>query len=72
MDNFLKFLRSKPHMAIGLPAVLGAITFVTNLVSALTDGVIDSNELHTLMSTIDGFETVLLFVVMGVLKDKNK
>lgn len=59
-------------MVLSVPTVLCALTFVTNLVKALSDGNIDSNELHTLLASADGFETVLLFFVMLVLKDKKK
>lgn len=59
-------------MVLSVPTVLCAVTFLTNLVKALSDGNIDSNELHALLASADGFETVLLFVVMLVLKDKKK
>ncbi len=38
----------------------------------MKDGTIDSAELHQLLSTADGFETVVLFMVMLVLRDKKK
>jgi len=72
MDKLRKFLKDKPHLAISVPAVLCFTTFVTNLITALKDGNIDSTELHTLLSTADGFEAVVLFAVMLVLKDKKK
>ncbi len=72
MKRIIEFFRNKPHVAISVPALLCFITFLTNLVSALTDGVIDSNEFHQLLSTADGFETVVLFALMLVLKDKKK
>lgn len=72
MDKLLEFLRNKPHVALSVPTVLCFVTFLTNLFSALTDGVIDSNEYHQLLSTADGFETVVLFAVMLVLKQKKK
>jgi len=34
--------------------------------------VFDSNTLNHLMSSADGFETVVLCVIMLALKDKNK
>ena len=70
--KLIEFLRNKPHVAISVPAILCFVTFLTNLYSSLSDGVIDSNELHQLLSTADGFETVVLFAVMLVLKDKKK
>lgn len=72
MDEFFKFLRKKPHVAIGVPTLLCFVTFITNLITALKDGNIDSAELHQLLSTADGFETVVLFLVMYALKDRKK
>ncbi|QHJ76056.1 MAG: hypothetical protein [Bacteriophage sp.] len=72
MRKIKRYVRNKPHVAIGVPAVLCSITFVTNLIQALRDGVLDSAELHSLLSTADGFEAVVLFIVALVLKDKKK
>jgi len=49
---------------LSIPAILCAITFCTNLVKALSDGNIDSQELHTLLASADGFESVFLFLFM--------
>lgn len=59
-------------MVLSVPAILCFITFITNLISALKDGNIDTNELHALLASADGFETVVLFVVMLLMKDKKK
>lgn len=67
-----QYVNAKPHVVIGVPAVLCAITFVTNLVASLSDGVLSSAELHELLSTADGFEAVVLGVVALVLKRKIK
>lgn len=72
IKKILDMIRDKPHVAIGMPAILCSITFISNLVAALSDGVITSNEYHTLLSTADGFEAVVLFIVMLLLKDKDK
>lgn len=72
MDKLRKKIKSKPHLALSVPAVLCFITFVTNLYAALKDGNIDGGELHQLLSTADGFETVILVVFMLVLRDKKK
>lgn len=72
MDELIKRLKDNAHIAISVPAVLCFITFITNLVKALSDGNIDTNEFHTLLASADGFETVVLFVVMLALKKKNK
>lgn len=72
MEWLKRFLKEKPHVAISVPAILCFITFCTNLYAALTDGKIDANELTTLLSTADGFESVVLFIVMLALRNKNK
>lgn len=72
MDKLRKYLKSKPHMALSVPAVLCFVAFITNLIAALRDGNIDANELNQLMSTADGFETVLIVLIMLVLRHKKK
>ena len=72
MRRTRKYIKSKPHYFISVPALLCFLTFITNLFAALKDGNIDSSELHQLLSTADGFETVILLIVMVVLRDKKK
>lgn len=67
-----KYIQSKPDRLISVPALLCFLTFITNLVAALQDGNIDGNELHQLLSTADGFETVVLLIIMVVLRGKKK
>ncbi len=71
MDKLIQSLRKKPHIALSVPTLLCAITFVTNLVQALSDGVITDGEYHRLLTTANGFETTVLFILMLVLKDKK-
>ncbi len=72
MRKLRRKIKSKPHLVLSVPALLCFFTFITNLITALKDGNIDSNELHQLLSTADGFETVVLLIVMVVLRDKKK
>ena len=72
MEWLKQLLRNKPHIAISIPTILCFITFCTNLCAALSDGRIDSNEFNGLLSTADGFEAVILFIVMLALKAKKK
>jgi hypothetical protein len=72
MDWLKEILKNKPHIVLSMPAILCFITFCTNLFTALTDGKIDANELSTLLGTADGFETVVLFVVMMALRNKKQ
>lgn len=68
MNNF----KDKLYLAVGAPAVLCFITFITNFVQAIKDGNIDSTEMHGLLASIDGFESVVLFAVMYIMKKKDK
>ena len=72
MNKLRNKIKNKPHLALSVPMLLCFITFITNLVASLRDGVIDSAEFHQLLSTADGFETVVLVIVMIALKDKKK
>lgn len=72
MRKVRHYIRKKPHVAVGVPTILCFISFLTNLFAALRDGVIDSKELHGLLSTADGFEALVLFLFMLVIKEKKK
>lgn len=70
MDWLKYFIKDNPVLSLLFPTLLGILTFIGNLASALSDGVIDGNEFHQLMSSSSGIETVLLLVVMVALKKK--
>jgi hypothetical protein len=72
MRKVKNYFRKKPHMVLSVPTVLCFITFITNLIKALSDGNIDANEFHGLLASADGFEATVMFMVMLVLKNKKK
>ena len=72
MKKTKDYFKKNPQAALYVPTILCAITFVTNLIKALSDGSIDSSEFHTLLASADGFEATVMFVVMLALKNKNK
>lgn len=65
-------INQRPHLVLSVPAVLCFITFITNFIAAMKDGTIDSIELHQLLSSADGFETVVLVVLMLVLRKRKR
>lgn len=67
MDWLRKLLESNPASIILVPSLLSAFTFFGHLVSALSDGVIDNQEFHQLMSTANGVEMVILFLIIYIL-----
>lgn len=72
LEELRNKLKSQASTVLTIPAILCFITFITNLIQALKDGNIDCNELHQLLSTADGFETVVLSIIIMVLREKKK
>lgn len=71
--KFLKeYLKKNPHVALSVPAVLCAIQFLVSLYGAIRTGVFDNSTMNQLLSTADGFESVVLFIIMIALRKKNK
>lgn len=70
MTKLGKKVKNSPHIALSVPAILCFITFITNFIASIKDGNIDSTELHQLLSSVDGFETVVLVIVMFILRKK--
>lgn len=72
MRNLKKKIKNNADIVLSLPTIMCAITFITNLIEALKDGHINHSEMHQLLASADGFETVVLTVLMFVLKGKRK
>lgn len=68
MDWLKTLVKEKPQTVLSAPVIIGLFSFVSNLFIALSDGKIDSTELHNLMSGASGFQTIILIVVIFVLK----
>lgn len=72
MDWLNRIIKRRPHVALSIPALLSGFSFFGNLFTALSDGQIDGNELHQLLSSADGLQTVLLIIIMVALKERRK
>lgn len=72
MDWLKQLIKKNPFVALLLPTGLSGFSFIGNLFTALSDGQIDGNELHQLMSSADGLQTLLLMIVMIALKNEKK
>ena len=72
MNKVKNYFKKNPHIVLSVPTILCFITFITNLIKALSDGNIDANEFHALLASADGFEATIMFMVMLVLKNKKK
>ena len=72
MDWLKKLLRNNPNVAISVPAILCFVQFVTDVVEIFKTHEFSSAMLNQLVSSANGFEAVCLFIIMLVLKGKNK
>lgn len=71
MEWLKQYLKSNPHVVISVPTVLCFVQFLTSIFGAFRNGVFDNNTFNQLLSTADGFESVVLFMIMLALKDKK-
>lgn len=60
-----------PITALAIPAVFGAGSFITNAFIVLSNGDIDSNSLHNLLSGANGFQTVVIGFIMIALQARK-
>ena len=72
MDWFNDLIRKYPHLGLLPAAAMGIIGFVGNLAIALSDGDLDGNEIHQLLTGANGAETVIVLLVLLALKTKSK
>lgn len=72
MDWLKELIKKYPFASLLFPTGLGGINFFGNLIAALSDGNIDGNELHQLMSSASGLETLFLIIIMFALKNNKK
>lgn len=72
MDRLRELLRDKPHLTLSVPTILFFIQFLMSLADAIRTGTFNHNTISQLLSSADGFETVMLFMIMMALKGKTK
>lgn len=68
MDWLNTLVKEKTTTCLSAPVFIGVFSFLSNLFIALSDGKIDSTELHNLMSGASGIQTVILIIVVYFLK----
>lgn len=72
MNKVKEFIKAHAHVALSVPAVLCCVQFVLGLFTAIRSGNFGSDTIIQLLSYADGVETVVLFVIVVALKNKNK
>lgn len=66
------WLIKNPGQTLISGSVLSLITFLSNLVIYVSDGRIDSTELHALITSANGIQLVIVIIVILILKAKDK
>ena len=72
MDWLKELIRNNPIFAFAPAAGINLLSFLTQLVYAMSDGTIDDNELHALMTSASGLELIILSAAILILRKKNK
>ena len=72
MKRLRDYVHNNAHTALSLPAIMCFMQFSYELYDVFKSGSFDANALSQLVSSANGFETVVLCVIMVALKDKNR
>ena len=72
MIKIRNYFRRNPNIALSITTVMCFIQFTDSLFTSYRSGIFDDNTIASLLASADGFETVILFLIMLVLKDKDK
>ena len=67
MDWIINYIKDNPVASLLLPSGLNGVGFFANLLIAMSDGQIDSAEMHKLMSSASGVQLIILIIVMVAL-----
>lgn len=71
LTGIKQIIKNHPNFAISVPTLLSCASFFGNLFTALSDGQLDGNELHELMSSANGCESLILIAIMVALRQKK-
>lgn len=73
MDFIKSLIKKHPFFSLIFPTSLGGLSFFSHILSALSDGIIDSSEFHQLLTGASGLQMFLLMIIMAALRhDKDK
>jgi hypothetical protein len=72
MEWLKTLIKKNPSLSMLLPVVLSFTSLFSNLVTAFSDGKIDGSELHSLLTSVNSIEMMVLIIIVVALKDKKK
>lgn len=70
MNEIWEWLKNNVHKAVGVSVLLNLAQLLPMLVQYASDGVIDENELHQLLTASSGVNQVILIALYAYLKVK--
>lgn len=68
MEWLKDFIKNNPITALFATSSLVSFNFFANLFTALSDGKLDTQELHELLATANGFELTILIGIILLIK----
>jgi hypothetical protein len=72
IKKIFKYFQENPHIAVFIVAWLCFMQFVNSLLHLMQDGEKNSHAMSQLLSSVDGLEAAILFLITLALQDKNK
>lgn len=71
MKNLREYIKSKPNAVMSIPTFLCFIQFISSIIELIKLRKFDYDTVVQLLSSLDGFETAILCVVMLAMRDKK-
>jgi hypothetical protein len=68
LNDLKKMAEDNLGKLLAVPMLMGATTWLANLLLAVSDGVIDEQEFHSLLQISSGSQTIILTLIMVFLK----
>lgn len=72
MEWLRAHIKAKPNLAMSIPTFLCFVQFIASIVDIIKTKTFSYDLVVQLLSSLDGVETLVLFVVMMALKDEKK
>ena len=71
MKRIKEYIKSSPNAVLSIPAILCFIQFSISVYDIFSTHTFNLDALSGLLSSVDGFETVVLCIIMLALKRKK-
>lgn len=72
MESLLKLIEKNAGKTVGIPFIISTLQFLLMLLHAMSDGIIDHQELEALLQAGNGVQMVFLALAIGYLQFRKK